>query len=413
MNRFNLLGKPSESQTQADEFVALDVGTEMVKVLVCRREEDSIRILGAGQAHQHFDYMSAGSICDIDGVTNTVAEALNQALSVTNVSPKQVITGLSGDLVRSIKSTLRYVRPDPSVGITPNELKNLVHHWQWKAHDAMRAQLAQELNQPDLDVELIHTAVMDLAVDGQPVTNLIGFVGREISLTALANYAPTTQLKALQKVIANLKLTPKAVVSQPYAVAKMMNCKSNFGGIVVDVGGGTTDIAVVQHGIIEGSRGFGIAGRAFTERLSQRLNLNWEDAESAKLAYTNHLLEKESATKVAETFAEDAEVWLMGVKVVLSEFSQLKTLPRHIYLCGGGSRLPEISQVLTMSDWHKGLPFSRKPEVAVLSPTTIRGIIDENGYLRDAQDVTPAALAILWLDNEASSSLNKICQTVS
>ena len=93
----------------------------------------------------------------------------------------------------------------------------------------------------------------------------------------------------------------------------------------------------------------------------------------------------------------DCDVWLSGIILTLSEFD-IDSLPTKIYLCGGGSKLPEIFEVLDSREWVKTLPFSKKPQVSFLSPKMVANMYDETKLLKEVQDVTPMALANMTLD---------------
>jgi cell division protein FtsA len=82
-----------------------------------------------------------------------------------------------------------------------------------------------------------------------------------------------------------------------------------------------------------------------------------------------------------------------GVELVMEELSGGDLLPGRIYLCGGGSRLPEIREALVAETFWKRMPFSRPPEVIVLSPDQIDTVVDGTELLVDQQDVTPLGLA--------------------
>ena len=77
----------------------------------------------------------------------------------------------------------------------------------------------------------------------------------------------------------------------------------------------------------------------------------------------------------------------------MEELSGGDLLPGRIYLCGGGSRLPEIRAALAAEVFWKRLPFARPPEVIVMSPDQIETISDATELLVDQQDVTPLGLA--------------------
>jgi cell division protein FtsA len=96
---------------------------------------------------------------------------------------------------------------------------------------------------------------------------------------------------------------------------------------------------------------------------------------------------------VARIVADDVAIWSAGVELVLEELASGDLLPGRIYLCGGGSHLPEISAILRDEKYWRRLPFSRPPEVVMMAPGQVERIKDATGLLVDQQDVTPMGLA--------------------
>jgi cell division protein FtsA len=164
------------------------------------------------------------------------------------------------------------------------------------------------------------------------------------------------------------------------------------GALFIDVGGGTTDIALVRQGGIEGTRMFALGGRAFTKSIADRLDLPFPRAEALKLDYARRApIEERDA--VGASIAEDVTVWSAGVELVLEELAAGEMLPSRIHLCGGGAGLPEIPAALAAERFWKRLPFSRPPEVSIMSPDQVTSLTDETHLLVDQQDVTPLGLA--------------------
>ena len=79
-------------------------------------------------------------------------------------------------------------------------------------------------------------------------------------------------------------------------------------------------------------------------------------------------------------------------------------MPARIYLCGGGSRLPEIRTTLADEAFWKQLPFARSPEVTIMSPDQVETISDATKLLVDQQDVTPLGLAYQAIELQAEES---------
>ena len=82
----------------------------------------------------------------------------------------------------------------------------------------------------------------------------------------------------------------------------------------------------------------------------------------------------------------------------MEEFANVELLPSRIFLCGGGSLLPEIKEYLEKKTWIKSLPFAKPPKVDFIKTTHISSVKDETGKLQGAQDITPMALANLAID---------------
>ena len=191
-----------------------------------------------------------------------------------------------------------------------------------------------------------------------------------------------------------LDLELLAIVAEPYAVARCLGGDQvqQAGALFIDVGGGTTDIALVRSGGVEGTRMFALGGRAFTKSLADRLELPFGRAEELKIDYAKGA-RLANAEEVRSIIADDVAVWSAGVELVLEEFGKGGLLPGRVYLCGGGSRLPEIAEALRNPAFARNLPFARPPQVDAISPQQVEAIEDATQLLVDQQDVTPLALA--------------------
>ena len=167
---------------------------------------------------------------------------------------------------------------------------------------------------------------------------------------------------------------------------------------LVDIGGGTTDIAVVSQGGLVGTKMFALGGRAFTKRISSVLGESFLEAETDKLDYSSGKVADTKKAKITKAINEDAEVWLSGVQLTLEEFDKVDLLPSRILLCGGGSNLPDIERVLNEAKWGRDVPFAKRPSVNFLKPKNIASVVDATEELKGVEDVTPMALANLAID---------------
>jgi cell division protein FtsA len=113
-------------------------------------------------------------------------------------------------------------------------------------------------------------------------------------------------------------------------------------------------------------------------------------------------MDVERRDAVAEIVRDDVSVWAAGVELVMEEMAAGEMLPARIHLCGGGSRLPEIREAVAAERFWKRLPFSRPPEVSIMSPDQVEAIDDATDLLVDQQDVTPLGLAYQAIELQTS-----------
>ncbi len=381
-------------------YLALDIGTEFVKALLCVSEGTKCRVLGIGRKRQRLGDMQSGAVTDIAAVINNCQDAIRDAEKMAGVSANQLMIGIAGELVKGDTTTISYIRKEPDTKIDLAELKNIVHKVQWKAFAEVRKELAFETGYTEIDIKLVNAAITNVRIDGYKVANPLGFQGKDVMISIFNAFAPLVHYGALQTIAAELDRELLAITSEPYSVARSLGYEDggNFSAIFIDVGGGTTDIAVVRNGSIEGTRMFTLGGRTFTKRLAQTLNIAFEEAEEIKLAYSGERLEKQSHRIIREAMKSDCEVWLSGVALTLSEFENVDVLPSKIMLCGGGAHLPEIKEALDSREWTQSMPFAGKPQISFMNPKMVSNVIDETKLLKDFADITPMSLANIALE---------------
>ncbi|HYM50165.1 MAG TPA: cell division FtsA domain-containing protein [Candidatus Limnocylindrales bacterium] len=381
-------------QEYANLYTALDIGTEYIKALVVRREGRNGVVLGASRERQAFADMQAGVPSDIQGIIETCDRAMSRAEDMCDTIPGQAVIGIAGEQVKGFSTSVTVPRADPQLKINEVELMQTLQLVEKRAMREARHLMSLELGVPDVDVKLINSAITNVRIDGFAVTNPLDFQGKQMIVTAFNTFAPLTQIGALQTIASELDLELVAAVAEPYAMARCVATDEvyDFGAIFIDIGGGTTDVALVRNGGIEGTRMFPIGGRVFTKKLAARFSLSFQDAEAVKLRHSKGELPQGQEERVRQVLSKDAEVLVEGVAITLQEMAKGDRLPHAIYLAGGGSALPEVRQQLEAFEWTR-LPFGRAPVIGVLRPQDVRGIYDSTGLLLDQQDITPMGLA--------------------
>jgi cell division protein FtsA len=388
---------------QAEYVVALDIGTENVKALIGKLSADDtqIEIIGTGRAHQSLTDMQAGAIADIASVVENCDKALNQAEQEAGVSVRTAIIGIAGELVKGTTTTVRVSRKVPEKPLDIAEMEKIIRLVQQRAETLAKKQLAVELGGKEVEVRLVNSALVSIDIDSYPVTNPIGFQGKDVIIQLYTAYAPMIHIGALERTAQELDLDLLAVAAEPFAVARSMigdNPNQNLSVILMDVGGGTTDIAVVNDGGVQGTKMFGIGGRAYTRSVERDLGIDFEEAERFKLGLDTNLVPRAKAPAVEGALEKTLDVWLSGVELALGEFNKLDHLPSQIFLCGGGSSLHMLVDELAASVWYKSLPFTKKPAVSLINPTQVAGITDTTGKVSDHTYITAMGLLRVGMD---------------
>ena len=398
-----VLDKLRGKKKQADDdfVVALDIGTEFVKALIAKVDGDDLKIVGVGRARQDVSDMHSGAIADIAGVVRNCEEALADAEDQAKVNAKQVVIGIAGELVKGVTDTIRYRRPQPNRPLDASEMEFIIDKVQERAQIKAQKQIALETGNEDVEVKLVNSALVSIHIDGYKVSNPIGFQGRDVAVQIYTAFAPMVHIGALERVADELSLDLLAVAAEPFAVSRSVlgsDASSNFTAILADVGGGTTDIAVVNDGGVEGTKMFGIGGRSFTQTIASDMNLSYKDAEKLKVNIDHEKIKPTVAKEVNGAIDKTLEVWIAGVELALSEFDSVDHLPNKILLCGGGASLAKLVDELNKESWRKELPFTKKPTVHHIKPEEVMGVTDDTGSITDHTFITAMGLLRVGYD---------------
>lgn len=393
--------RKSRKASDEDYIVALDIGTEFVKALIAQLEGEELNIIGVGRARQEVSDMHSGAIADIAGVVRNCEEALAQAEDQAGLQAKRVVIGIAGELVKGVTDTIRYRRPQPDRPLDDAEMEFIIEKVQERAQLKAQKQIGLETGNDEVEVKLVNSALVGIHIDGYKVSNPIGFQGRDVAVQIYTAFAPMVHIGALERVADELSLDLLAVAAEPFAVSRSVlgsDASSNFTAILADVGGGTTDIAVVNDGGVEGTKMFGIGGRSFTQTIATDMNLSYKDAEKLKVNIDHSHIKAAVKKEVDEAIDKTLEVWLAGVELALSEFDSVDHLPNRILLCGGGSSLEKLVDALHGVEWHKELPFTKKPAVHHINPDEVIGVTDTTGDVTDHTFITAMGLLRVGYD---------------
>jgi cell division protein FtsA len=404
----------SKKNTENEILLALDIGTEYVKSVIFSVDKltNQIIVIGYGRCRQHSSAMQGAMIVNVENVISACDRSIGSALINADKFrqskgieeklplPKKVIMGIAGELVEGVVIMANYEREEQNTTISTKELEEVIRNIKEDAFTDAVHDIAQEIGVAPESLVEINTKINATYIDGVKVDSPIDFTGKEVQYKAYSTFAPSIHLNSMKEIAKRLGLELVSVEVEPYVVSRALkNSKTkDFSAIIIDIGGGTTDIAVVEKGAILGTRMFAYGGRVFTKRLAHDLKIELQDAEKMKIDYGKGLLGNKVESEIKSALAKDLQVWAQGVETALSEIDDVEQFPDKIYLCGGGSALPEIRAALLEHPWLQVLPFYKFPKVEFIYPKQLEDIDDQTRAILDPADVTPLALARMMLE---------------
>jgi cell division protein FtsA len=401
----NLWQKPFRKNKEENDKPSfrsvIDLGTEYVKALVVEVEEDRAVIIGQGIARHRGSYVSAGAIGDLEAVIATCDQALRQAEDMTEevygrkVVPDQVVMGVPGPLVRGAAYTVRQQRSSPSRPVSQRELTQLLQRVQRLALQ----QLSQEFASQEL--VLVDSSIAEIVVDGHGVTDPVGFRGENLAVTVFNALALRENLNGLRSIAEGLELESPLLVPESRVVVSFLQGSEVIG---LDVGGRETEIFWSRNGGLLASRTMPLGGRAVSQRLAEGLHLSLQEAETLKLSYGHSQINEAPSASVGEILSGAVVVWLAEVERQLMALAGEGYLPHCIYLWGGGSELPELVEAARTFSWMRELPFARCPEVEVLNPERVPGLLDRTGLSLGREGVIVMGLTRWACANEITKN---------
>lgn len=386
-------------------LVALDIGTESVKSMLFTMDELGVTINKVSRIQQQQHAMRSGIITNLDTVLENCKLSIDELTKnlKDEEKPKKVIMGIAGEYIQGVSIVVNYQREENfDKEVTAKEQERIIDQVQAQIEANGKGDLSQRTGLKNEDIEILHITPTGLEIGGMPVRNLIGYKGRDVRLNFYASFAPKTYTEALRKVAQGLNLEVIGIVSQPFAVARAhaRGKNSDFSAIFIDIGGGTTDVAVVNSGNIAETQMFAFGGRVFTKELANLTDVDFRHAEQRKIKYAQKELPKEVTRQVQRAMYSTANLWMRTLKAALESCEDVHTFPSQVYLCGGGALLPDIKGVMLEFPWKKYLPFTVVPKIDMFTPDLLQSVTDNSGDLKYIYDITPASLAKFAYDME-------------
>lgn len=334
-----------------------------------------------------------GLIISEEGVLESCRQALNEAVSSLEIRPKNVYVSLSGEMVQCLSTAARLTRPNPEDPISEKELNNTRRQIEEAANIEASKEFAV-LSGSDYELKLLHSDIFSAKVDNFNAVNLVGLKGEILELAITTAFVQVISINPYYSLIKKLGLNLLGFKSALYSLSSVL--KKNQGGvlntILLDIGGETTDIAVIFGGGIAGNRTLGLAGRFFSQIIAERLGVNINEAEIKKISYGNGRLEPSSQELILVALTDMLPVFLSGIEVSLLDIEGIKLLPNEILVSGGGSLLPEARDFLSQKNWTHDLPIKGELKVTIL---TAKDLGLQLGEIPGTEFLTAMAVGLL------------------
>lgn len=256
-----------------DWLVGLDIGSSKIAVVVAEIFENlEPKVIGIGLAPSLG--LKRGVVVDLEKTVSAISQAIEDAEMMAGVKITSVLAGIAGDHIKSINS-----RGVVAVASSHNEIK--VKDINRVIEAAKNVAIPQER-------EIIHILPLDFTVDEQDgIQNPLGMSGMRLEASVHIVTSASTPAQNIYKCIQKVGLTVDEIVLEPLAssYAVLSPEEQNLGVILIDLGGGTTDLAIFYEGGLRYTSVLGIGGQNVTNDIAIGLRTPVEQAEMLKKGY--------------------------------------------------------------------------------------------------------------------------------
>lgn len=329
---------------------ALDIGTSKVIALIGEVQEDNqIHIIGLGETPSRG--LKAGMVTNIETTAQSIKQAMEEAQLMADAHVDSVTTGIAGNHIRSMNSQGVVKIKDGEVA--PADIDRAI-------------ETARAVNIPP-DHEILHTVVQEFIIDNQPgVKEPIGMSGVRLDTRIHIITGAVTAMQNIQKCVNRCGLHIDNMILQPLASgqAVLTEDEKELGVCVIDIGGGTTDIAVYTNGAIRHTAVIPVAGDLITKDLAQALRTPHNAAEYIKI---NHGV----ALATMEGLDDMIEVPSVGDR-------NPRQISRRVLASVIGPRVEEILELVLNELRRSGFPEEMLTSGVVLTggASLLTGMVD-------------------------------------
>jgi len=262
---------PTRPRDTRNLLVALDIGTSKIVTLVAEiTPEDTLTLIGMGSHPSRG--LKKGVVVNIESTVNAIQRSLEEAELMADAKIRDVITGIAGSHIKSFNS-------HGMVAIKDKEVQQ---------YDIERViETARAVNIP-MEQQVLHILEQEFIIDGQGgVRQPLGMSGMRLEVKVHIVTGAVSAAQNIMKCVRRCGLEVRDLMLQPLASADavLLDDERDLGVCLVDIGGGTTDLAVFTDGAIKHTSVIPIAGDQITNDIAMALRTPTKDAEELKIAH--------------------------------------------------------------------------------------------------------------------------------
>jgi len=380
---------------RSESFWVLDIGTETVKTLIFRKE-NNINIILA-KTSEYFEIPEVFGNFDFQEeiLQKTILKAVKETQKISKIKTKNLFLGLPTNILQGRIVCQSFQRKNPKGIINKLEEQRIYEEVFGQIKTKLSQELAQKTELLPQDFYFPNLKVLKIKVDGYEVPAIQNLSGQNLEFKVFVASILKNQLEKIRKICHTLDLKILKISHLAENLSQIFPDKA-INAIYLDIGGRLTNIFLVEKGKLEAILNFGKGGMDFTEKLSQSLGLPIPEARVLKENYSNLLLSEKVSQRIKEFFIDTLQNWFENLKENLKKFPQ-KLLPSNVFLFGGGALIPGIIELLEQGNWDD-LAFISKPKIELLSPQNLKIVEDKNQILNSPQDIPP--LLLFWNFNK-------------
>ena len=347
-------------------IVGLDIGTTKIACIVGQQNEyGKIEILGHGKTESIG--VKRGVVANIENTVKSITRAVEMASQVSDVNIHMVNVGIAGQHIKSYQHRGNIIRKKPDEEITQEEINQLTENMFGLSMDPGE--------------EIIDVIPQEYIIDGESgIKEPVGMLGNSLEANFHIIIGQTAAAKNILKCIKKAGLTMEDLILEPIASAEavLSDEEKEAGVVLVDIGGGTTDVAIFQDEVIRHTAVIPFGGDVITEDVKEGCSIIKKHAEELKVKFGSALASENRDDEVvaipglrgrppkeitlknlASIIQARMEEIIEQVYFEIKNSGYEKKLIAGIVLTGGGAELKHISQLtefITGMDTRVGTP---------------------------------------------------------